>query len=765
MISPMSASMGPIDASDLKSPLYINLSISKLPIINDEVNISEKIWSLLDAPNTTAKIHLPEGVELINGSLDGKWDLKSEQPVYLNITVKFKTEGDFKIEAEAQHIVDNESSWGDLGALYMTIGRNESIYTPPPIYAGQIEGGPQLPNNVAVPDNITSFRLDKFNNVTSESIHGIDIENGSIKIPRLISSGTLTLHGYFSYYTDPNDVRINMNTVVPAKYFYVRIYDGNNNYLGDTYTDANGYWSISIPNPYPIGVRIHFYTYTKWNVFASQPEMRVISNSVGGTSGLSYVYYSYTGLYSLTNGNYDMGRFVVSSTDQYLKAFQLLGDLNGAFLFVYNNGNHNGGPGTILWFPSLSIPERAKSDGTTITISDLLANSADVAIHEYGHNVMWNAYGRNWWPPTNCPSQHIWSANMDVACAWTEGWANFLPLAVNGNPVLSNSQVEYVNLETPTWGTSNWDNGPGVEGRVAGALYDIYDNANDGADQFAFGFLPIAHILYNGHNSNFLAFWQDWLHTYKYSDLASLCIYQNTIDFRPREIGVYSPLTSTFFLNYGNHAGAADYSVSFGASGMRPIVGDWDGDGKDEIGAYSPSTSTFFLNYGNHAGAADYSVNFGASGMTPIVGDWDSDGYDEIGVYSPSTSTFFLNYGNHAGAADYSVNFGASGMTPIVGDWDGDGYDEIGVYSPSTSTFFLNYGNHAGAADYSVNFGVSGMIPIVGDWDGDGYDEIGVYRSSTSTFFLNYGNHAGAADYSVNFGVSGMTPLVGAWEG
>ena len=139
----------------------------------------------------------------------------------------------------------------------------------------------------------------------------------------------------------------------------------------------------------------------------------------------------------------------------------------------------------------------------------------------------------------------------------------------------------------------------------------------------------------------------------------------------------------------------------------------------DTIGIYNPQMALFYLNYFNQPGIADYSVNFGPSGMVPIIGDWDGDGKDTIGIYNPQNANFYLNYFNQPGIADYSVNFGPSGMVPLIGDWDGDGKDTIGIYHPQTATFYLNYFNQPGVADYSVNFGPSGMVPIIGDWDGD----------------------------------------------
>lgn len=89
-------------------------------------------------------------------------------------------------------------------------------------------------------------------------------------------------------------------------------------------------------------------------------------------------------------------------------------------------------------------------------------------------------------------------------CAWSEGWADFLPLLVNNDPcfewargpcgagggAFENLEVRSRNDMPPAF---PW--GDRVEGRIAGALYDLFDNNNEGFDSAAFGFDPIAAIV------------------------------------------------------------------------------------------------------------------------------------------------------------------------------------------------------------------------------------------------------------------------------
>jgi len=63
----------------------------------------------------------------------------------------------------------------------------------------------------------------------------------------------------------------------------------------------------------------------------------------------------------------------------------------------------------------------------------------------------------------------------------------------------------------------------------------------------------------------------------------------------------------------------------FGGVDDTPIIGDWNGDGKDEIGFYRPSKGKFVLDMdgdGVWNGAVDRVTYFGAPNNTPIIGCW-----------------------------------------------------------------------------------------------------------------------------------------------
>ena len=232
-------------------------------------------------------------------------------------------------------------------------------------------------------------------------------------------------------------------------------------------------------------------------------------------------------------------------------------------------------------------------------------------------------------------------------------------------------------------------------------------------------------------------------------------------------IGLFRPSGNVFFLRNSNTPGFPDITVSFGAAGDLPIVGDWDGNGTTTIGLYRPSTSTFFLRNSNTTGFPDITVSFGdgPGGDLPIVGDWDGDGDWTIGVYRPSTSTFYLRNSNTIGFPDLSIPFGAPGDQAIVGDWNGDGTTTIGLFRPSGNVFYLRNSNTIGFPDITVSFGAPGDAPLVGDWDGNGTTTIGLFRPSGNVFFLRNSNTVGFPDITVSFGAPGDLPLAGDWDG
>jgi Ca2+-binding RTX toxin-like protein len=156
-----------------------------------------------------------------------------------------------------------------------------------------------------------------------------------------------------------------------------------------------------------------------------------------------------------------------------------------------------------------------------------------------------------------------------------------------------------------------------------------------------------------------------------------------------------------FFLDEGARGFSGttrgELGYQFGLAGDVPLIGDWDGNGIDDLGVYRPSSSRYYLDEGTRGWtgqtAGELGYQFGRPGDAPLVGDWNGDGRDDFGSFrrnSNGTTTFSLDVGVRGWTGqspeELGFVFGFVGDRPLVGDWNGDGRDDFGVLSPRTGS-------------------------------------------------------------------------------
>ncbi len=200
----------------------------------------------------------------------------------------------------------------------------------------------------------------------------------------------------------------------------------------------------------------------------------------------------------------------------------------------------------------------------------------------------------------------------------------------------------------------------------------------------------------------------------------------------------------------------------------RPVVGDWDGDGKDDIGIFgrrwngddsrirrdpglpdpanvrrrhldrrtnTPADAVEsrdderIVRRGNgplRADAVDHVFAYGEQPDTPVAGDWNGEGIDQIGVYRAGQWRLDEDGDGRWTSRDEPVTFGQPGDTPIVGDYNGDGIDEIGVIRDGV--WIVDSDGDRRLTGNDLRIVVTGertedALPVVGDFSGDGRDE------------------------------------------
>ena len=331
------------------------------------------------------------------------------------------------------------------------------------------------------------------------------------------------------------------------------------------------------------------------------------------------------------------------------------------------------------------------------------------------------------------------------------------------------------NEELSNW-INDWMNTVESETGVEPILYINSNYANNYLDESVSNRdIWIAHWTYDPEVSPDTGIWDNWVF-WQYSDSGSVSGIVGNVDldiFNGAESEIYNFVITdnTIIPLSGNLSGNGDITgifnsstaeftfngktVNFGTSTDLPVIGDWNGDGRDEIGIYRPDNgigqSEFHLvtrdwtSLSYDVGATDKVIQFGPyPNNIPIAGDWDGDGDDDIGGYYPGNNKFYLyelNLESESATSYKDVPFGISGDKPIIGDWDGDNDDDVGVYreyDPEYNNNLVFYfdldlsGNldlNGNQSDLTpIPLGNNGDVGVIGDWDNDGDDDVGLYR-------------------------------------
>ncbi|WP_320784547.1 hypothetical protein [Streptomyces sp. CRN 30] len=191
----------------------------------------------------------------------------------------------------------------------------------------------------------------------------------------------------------------------------------------------------------------------------------------------------------------------------------------------------------ILW-PTDDPSAFYDPDDDRVHLPDDRAEQPWVVDHEIGHGVMDDVYGGYQPDIGEACFDHQVGGEESPECAWVEGFADFYGTMV----VDLFGHDEPFDFRTPTWGDpADWDNGPNVEGRIAGALIDLIDDDDELYwDDFAEGEANVWETFLDHRSDHFQQYWQQrTADGYDVGDGPMSALYQNTID-----MGFRDPLTS-----------------------------------------------------------------------------------------------------------------------------------------------------------------------------------------------------------------------------
>ncbi|MCG8927781.1 FG-GAP-like repeat-containing protein [Lentzea sp. CC55] len=192
----------------------------------------------------------------------------------------------------------------------------------------------------------------------------------------------------------------------------------------------------------------------------------------------------------------------------------------------------------------------------------------------------------------------------------------------------------------------------------------------------------------------------------------------------------------------------------FGVDHEIPLTGDFNGDGKDDVATFTRGDrADVYVALSSGEGFSGTGVkwhnDFAFGTETPLVGDFNGDGKDDIATFTQgNTGDVFVALSNGSAFAGTAVKwhdwFAVGGEVPVAGDFNGDGKDDIATFTRGEAgDVFVALSTGSGFAGTTVKwhdrFGLHGEVVDAGDFDGDGKDDIVTFtRGDAGDVFVSF---------------------------
>ncbi len=174
----------------------------------------------------------------------------------------------------------------------------------------------------------------------------------------------------------------------------------------------------------------------------------------------------------------------------------------------------------------------------------------------------------------------------------------------------------------------------------------------------------------------------------------------------------------------------------------EPIVGDFNGDGRDDIVWFEVAAAVHRLRIGTRSGGfiSRPGITFSAS-LAPLAGDFDGDGRTDLLIDEPGTANDAMMQNKTTGWVTGPKPRVGDATFTRVGDFDGDGRDDVIAYGAGTLPDELRYGTKSGLLRLGPAFNVKGVYDdgVVLDHDGDGIDDVLWFGHGSALDALRYG--------------------------
>lgn len=183
------------------------------------------------------------------------------------------------------------------------------------------------------------------------------------------------------------------------------------------------------------------------------------------------------------------------------------------------------------------------------------------------------------------------------------------------------------------------------------------------------------------------------------------------------------------------------HEYNLGTSMSDPtVVGDYDGDGRDDPAVYDSATGMWSWLGGASHGTLETQIWM--PGGVPTPGDYNGDGKNDFAVQLPPVAAsdaakfrIAYNDGEIGPISDLPLTYGLSIYQVIPGDYDDDGVTDIaqGNLSGTGIIWRVLRSSSGYTLQSKIPFGtVATDFTVQGDYDGDGKLDRAVYRATGS---------------------------------
>ena len=202
-----------------------------------------------------------------------------------------------------------------------------------------------------------------------------------------------------------------------------------------------------------------------------------------------------------------------------------------------------------------------------------------------------------------------------------------------------------------------------------------------------------------------------------------------------------------------------------------PLLGDIDGDKLDDLIIWRPTSGEWYIlksstNY-NRTKASIIRLGNGRLEDKPLVGDIDGDGKDDLIIWRPVNGTWYIlrSSMNYDPSRALIEKWGSGEMNdiPLVGDVDGDGKDDLVIWRPKNGRWYILLSStgydHGSALIKGLGSVTPNDRPLLGHIDGDDRKDLIIWRPTNGKWYILKSSANYEQAFTKQWGKSGDKPL------